>query len=617
MVNEVLNTSIPPFDLLSNAQVEQLKQSVSIVYFDAGEDIISGGGSPEGIYIIIKGQVEEYDESMEGDRDSQRVAQYSEGDLFGSLAVLKGKARDTYRAFEECICHLVPAKTFIDLVHDNPEFRHFFHKGLATMEKQRNRMQVPAGADDFSLVRIRDSVMREPLIVPPEMPLSEVVARMRQAHIDCVLVDCETCATKYGLVTGTDLLDALALHGKSPDLPIGEIAIADLITCDANEFLFNALIVMTRKHIKRVVVLDQGRVIGVTELTDILSYLTGQTHLMGVQIEKAKTVADLKAASKALNALIRTLNAKGVKIRFMMELLAALNGRLVSKLYEISMPPEVLEHTALTVLGSEGRWEQIVKTDQDNALMIADGFDWPLDERQRQLNQFSEDLISIGFPRCPGNIMVNNPEWARTVSEWKATMAGWVHDMTEETQMKMAISLDGHFVAGSRQIFDDLSHWAHDHMRGNDIFLAHFARPVMNFAVPLTLFGNVRSDAEGLDVKKGGVFPLVHGIRSLALKYRVRQTNTYRRIEELVEIGAIHERLGRNLESALSLFMQLRLQTHLAQLEAAGTDDGSQVTHNRIAVKSLNRLDRDLLREALHVIKEFKEWLALELHIRG
>jgi CBS domain-containing protein len=617
MVSEVLNTRIPPFDLLSDAQVEQLKQSVSIVYFDAGEDIISGGGSPEGIYIIIKGQVEEYDESMEGDRDSQRVAQYSEGDLFGSLAVLKGKAKDTYRAFEECICHLVPAKTFIDLVHENPEFRHFFHKGLATMEKQRNRMHVPAGADDFSLVRIRDSVMREPLIVPPDLPLSDVVVRMRQAHIDCVLVDCETCATKYGLVTGTDLLDALALHGKSPDLPIGEIAIADLITCDANEFLFNALIVMTRKHIKRVVVLDEGRVIGVTELTDILSYLTGQTHLMGVQIEKAKTVADLKAASKALNALIRTLNAKGVKIRFMMELLAALNGRLVSKLYEISMPPEVLEHTALTVLGSEGRWEQIVKTDQDNALMIADGFDWPLDVRQRQLNQFSEDLISIGFPRCPGNIMVNNPEWARTVSEWKATMAGWVHDMTEETQMKMAISLDGHFVAGNRQIFDELSHWAHDHMRGNDIFLAHFARPVMNFAVPLTLFGNVRSDAEGLDVKKGGVFPLVHGIRSLALKYRVRQTNTYRRIEELVEIGAIHERLGRNLESALSLFMQLRLQTQLAQLEAAGTDDGSQVTHNRIAVKSLNRLDRDLLREALHVIKEFKEWLALELHIRG
>lgn len=617
MVSEVLNTSIPPFDLLSETQLEQLKQHVSIVYFDAGENIIASGASPEGIYIIIKGQVEEYDESIDGGRDAQRVAQYSEGDLFGSLAVLKGKAKDKYQAFEECICHLVPARTFIDLVHENPEFRHFFHKGLATMEKQRNRMQVPAGADDFSLVRIRDSVMRAPLIVPPDLPLSEVVARMRQAHIDCVLVDCATCASKYGLVTGTDLLDALALHGKSPDLAIGEIAIPDLITCDANEFLFNALIVMTRKHIKRVVVLDEGRVIGVTELTDILSYLTGQTHLMGVQIEKAKTVHDLRDASKALNTLIRTLNAKGVKIRFMMELLAALNGRLVSKLYEISMPAEVLEHTALTVLGSEGRWEQIVKTDQDNALMIADGFDWPLEERQRQLNQFSEDLISIGFPRCPGNIMVSNPEWARTVSDWKATMTGWVHDMTEETQMKMAISLDGHFVAGNRKIFDELSHWAHDHMRGNDIFLAHFARPVMNFAVPLTLFGNVRSDGEGLDVKKGGVFPLVHGIRSLALKYRVRQTNTYRRIEELVEIGAIHERLGKNLESALSLFMQLRLQTQLAQLEAAGTDDGSQVTHNRIAVKALNRLDRDLLREALHVIKEFKEWLALELHIRG
>lgn len=617
MASEVLNTAIPPFDLLSPRQVETLQQSVSIAYFQAGQDIIPAGGNPEGLYIIVKGKVEEYDESITGTRDDQRVAQYSEGDLFGSLAVLKGRARDKYQAFEECICHLVPARVFIDLVHDNPEFRHFFHKGLATMEKQRHRLTVPQGADDFSLVRIRDSVLRAPLIVAPTTSIAEVVAQMRDAHIDCALVECESCDANYGLVTGTDLLDALALDGLTCQAPVDVITTRDLITVNASEFLFNALILMTRKHIKRVVVMDHGQVVGVSELTDILSYLTGQTHLAGVQIEKAKTVAELADASKALHALIRTLNAKGVKIRFMMELLAALNGRLVAKLYEISMPSEVLENTALTVLGSEGRWEQIVKTDQDNALIIADDFAWPDDVRMPLLNQFTEDLISIGFPRCPGNIMVSNPDWAQTVSAWKATMTAWTQDMSEASQMKMAISLDGHFVAGNKALYQGLSHWAHDHMRGNDIFLAHFAQPVLSFGVPLTLFGNVKSDSEGLDIKKAGIFPLVHGVRSLALKYRIRQTNTYRRIEELVAAGAIHERLGQNLESALSLFMQLRLQTQLGQLEAAGTDDGSRVTHNRIAVTGLNRLDRDLLREALHVIKEFKEWLALELHIRG
>ena len=613
MVNDVLNSDIPPFDLLSEEELAVLTQSLSIVYFDAGEDIIPAGGNPEGIYIIIKGQVEEYDESIAGDRNAQRVAQYSEGDLFGSLAVLKGRAKDKYQAFEECICHMVPAKTFLDLVHDNPEFRHFFHKGLATMEKQRSRMSVPQGGDDFSLVRIRDSVLRKPVIVAPETTIAEAVSRMRIDLIDSILVDCDTC----GLVTGTDLLDALALGAKTPDCPVAEVATRDLITCQANDFLFNALIVMTRKHIKRVVITDQGQVVGVSELTDILSYLTGQTHLMGVQIEKAKTVDDLKQASKALNALIRALNAKGVKIRFMMELLAALNGRLVAKLFETTMPKHVLDNTALTVLGSEGRWEQIVKTDQDNALIIADGFDWDDNERTQLLDQFTEDLISIGFPRCPGNIMVSNPEWSLTVSGWKRVMKSWTQDMSEETQMKMAISLDGHFVAGNKTLFEELSLWTHENLRGNDIFLAHFAQPVMNFGVPLTLFGNVKTDAQGLDIKKGGIFPLVHGVRALALKYRCRQTNTYRRIEELVQKGAIHEYLGRNLESALSLFMQLRLQTQLEQLDESGTDDGSLVTHNRILVKPLNRLDRDLLREALHVIKEFKEWLSLELHIRG
>ena len=616
-MQETLNTTLPPFDLLTDTQLLRIQTSLSIEYFDAGQSIIAAGSEPKGLFIIIKGQVEEYDESIEGDLDARRVAQYSEGDLFGSLAILKGQAKDQYVAFEETLCHVLPAPVFLDLVRENPAFRHFFHKGLATMAKQKSRMPGGLSGDDFSLTRVKDSVMRPPLIVSADCGLRDVVVAMREQHIDSALVDFPDTPGAFGLVTGTDLLNALALRGEAVTTPVGAIATRQLVTVDAHDFLFSALIKMTRLHIKRVVVMDQGTVCGVSELTDILSYLTGQTHLMGVQIEKAQTVDELKKTSQALNALIRNLAAKGVKIRFMMELLAALNGRLVAKLYEITMPDEVLANTALTVLGSEGRWEQIVKTDQDNALIIADDFHWPDAEKQRVLTQFTEDLIAIGFPRCPGNIMVSNPEWARTISDWQAVMGLWRTDMTEETQMKMAITLDGHFVAGNKALFSTLSHWMQQHLRGNDIFLAHFAQPVMSFAVPLTLFGNVRQDSAGLDIKKGGIFPLVHGVRSLSLKYRVMETNTYRRIEALVEQGVIHERLGRNLESALSLFMQLRLETQLAQLAEARSEDGAAVTHNRINVRELDRLDRDLLREALHVIKEFKEWLALELHIRG
>jgi len=103
-VNEVLNLDIPLFDLLSEEELAVLTQSLSIVYFEAGEGIVPAGGNPEGIYIIIKGQVEEYDESMAGDRNVQRVAQYSESDLIGSLAVLKGRATTKYEAFERMRC---------------------------------------------------------------------------------------------------------------------------------------------------------------------------------------------------------------------------------------------------------------------------------------------------------------------------------------------------------------------------------------------------------------------------------------------------------------------------------------------------------------------------------
>ena len=125
-MQETLNTTIPPFDLLTEVQINRIQTSLTIEYFESGQSIIAAGSEPNGLFIIIKGQVEEYDDSIDGDLDARRVAQYSEGDLFGSLAILKGQAKDHYVAFEETLCHVLPASVFLDLVRENPAFRHFF-----------------------------------------------------------------------------------------------------------------------------------------------------------------------------------------------------------------------------------------------------------------------------------------------------------------------------------------------------------------------------------------------------------------------------------------------------------------------------------------------------------
>ncbi|MGB0958061.1 MAG: DUF294 nucleotidyltransferase-like domain-containing protein, partial [Litorivicinus sp.] len=510
-----------------------------------------------------KGKVEEYDGNSVQRDSLHLVGQFSEGDLFGSLPVLKGEARDQYVAFEESICQCLPAHLFLDLVHENPEFRHYFHKGLASMSKQHLRAQNRREGDDFSLVRVGESVTRKGLVVSADTSIRDTVKKMRAAHIDSALVDFPGEAGSYGLVTGTDLLNATALDGHGPDDPIAAFTGRNLISVDSEAFLFEALTVMARYHIKRVVVKKESAIVGVAELADVLGFLSSRSHSVGVAIEKARSIDDLMDAAAHLNPLVRNLVDKGTRIRFLMDLLTALNHRLVAKVWELSVSPDVRENTALVVLGSEGRGEQIVRTDQDNCLIVRDDFVWPT--QQADCQRFIDRLVQLGFPPCPGNIMVSNPAWVQRESEWVETIDRWVSGLDESTLMNLAIVLDGHRVAGDAKLFDRMGRALLKAMTASDIFVSHFAAPCMHFAVPLTLFGNVKKEQQGVDIKKGAIFPLVHGIRALALKNGVRQNNTFKRIQGLVRCGGIHEKMGRNLESALVLFSDYRLRSHLRQ----------------------------------------------------
>ncbi len=611
MDTPALDLSVPPFNLLSDDQVQRLSAGLHLEYFEAGQVIIQAGAAPEGVCVIIKGKVEEFDGDTVERSSVHLIAQYSEGDLFGSLAVLKGQANDNYIAYEEVICQVLPGRLFLDLVHENPEFRHYFHKGLASMSKHWQASPDREG-DDFSLVKVGDSVTRKALVVSATTSIRDCVLKMREAHIDSALVDFQGEAGSYGLVTGTDLLNATALHGRTPEAPVQVCTGRNLISVDADAFLFEALTVMARHHIKRVVVKKESAIVGVAELPDVLGFLSSRSHNIGVMIEKARSIEDLYEAAHHIHPLIRNLVDKGTRIRFMMDLLAALNTRLVAKVWELTASDEVRANTALVVLGSEGRGEQIVRTDQDNALIIRDGFDWP--EQQSVTEQFIGRLIELGFPPCPGNVMISNPQWAMSESQWDAKLKNWVHNLNEDALMNLAIVLDAQRVSGDAKLLDRMGRVLVEEMTATDIFISHFSQPVMRFAVPLTLFGRVKKEEQGVDIKKGAIFPLVHGIRALSLKYGVRQSNTFKRIQGLVRCGGMQERLGRNLESALILFSDYRLRSHLRQL--SGNTDVNKV-NNYIEPHRLNRLERDLLREALHVVKEFKDWLASELHIRG
>jgi CBS domain-containing protein len=204
--------------------------------------------------------------------------------------------------------------------------------------------------------------------------------------------------------------------------------------------------------------------------------------------------------------------------------------------------------------------------------------------------------------------MVRNPAWRHTVAGWRSHLQQWSHSTDPRAMLDFAITLDARPVAGDSGLFDSVRTTFMEAAR-NDVVLHHFAAAALAFHTPLTLFGHLKAGERGTDIKKGGVFPLVHGLRALALRHGVTDRNSFQRAENIAAAGGMSVELARDVQQALSVFMRLRLGQQLQGARRGEPPD------NYLRVTELRRLDRELLRDALGVVDAFKGLLKRSFHL--
>jgi CBS domain-containing protein len=596
-----LDLASPPFDLLDEAARARLQHAIDMGYYATGTRLIEAAQPSAQVYVILKGLVRAFDR---GERGEQRFADYGPGDLFGAFAVIAGRARHSYVTVEDTICFLIPAPLFTQLLAAHPRFAAWFHEGLSVKRRRLADQQQPSELNRLMLTRVRDAQLAPLVQVSGDTAISAAAAQMRASRVDCLLVSGDPAP---GIITRTDLLDALALHGVALDAPVGPLASRPLISVRADEVLFQALVTMTEHHVERIVVRAGERPIGTLGMAEVLAHYASTSHLISLRLARAQSLQEIAQASTGMTDLVRTLHAQGARMSYLMELVSALNVRVMARIFESLVPEPMRQHMCLLVMGSEGRREQILKTDQDNALILADGFEWP--GLEAAMARFSDTLAQVGYPPCPGAVMVNNPHWRMPQREWLARIAHWRADAGGASMLDLAIALDARPVAGNSELYAPLQQALLDIGR-DDIALRQLARATDEFDTPLTWFGHVRDQGDGTDLKKGAIFPIVHGLRTLALRQRIAHRNSFDRAQGLVDAGALSAALGRDLQQALAVFMRLRLNQQLADLDA-GRPPG-----NRVEVRTLRRLDRELLRDALRVVKQFKDHLRDTFQLR-
>src|SRR5262249_204431 len=209
---------------------------------------------------------------------------------------------------------------------------------------------------------------------------------------------------------------------------------------------------MTKHNKRRLAVHDGERFIGILEDIDLLGFLAGSAQVVAGRIDRGSSVEDLAIAAREIEAQTRVLRRQGVKVEVIAEIVSDLNRRLLSRLFEMVAPAELRTSSCLIVMGSEGRGEQTMRTDQDNGLILAGPVDGATLESFR--SEFSGALESFGFPPCPGNIMVSNPAWSKPLTDYLADFRRWVALPDQAAHMNLAIIYDARAIAGNALLLD-------------------------------------------------------------------------------------------------------------------------------------------------------------------
>ncbi len=448
--------------------------------------------------------------------------------------------------------------------------------------------------------RVRDAFVRKPFYLEGTTDLVSACRQLSAAGQTSALV---TDGERLGIFTTTDLRDALLRPEPPAALPVAAVARFDIVSVEADSELFEALWLMVRHRVHRLVVREGDRVVGLLGQLDLVSFVANHSHIVALQIDEAETEDQLAEAATRIDQMVSLLHGSGIRIERVARLVSELNLRLMARLWSLLAPPELVANSCLLVMGSEGRGEQILKTDQDNALVLRDGF--VFEGLAEVTRAFSAALERFGYPRCPGDIMVTNDLWCQSESGFREAIRGWLMGPDPEGPMRLAIFCDAAPAAGDATLLAGLRTYLDSLLADHDAWLARFAAAADQFQEPGHWWSwlTTRRDEQPLDLKKLGVFPIVHGVRALALQNHLPELGTGARLARLVALGKLDADLARDLADALHFLMATRLAHQLEQRGA-----GEKPT-NEVRPSSLALLEREPLRDSLAVVKRFRAWL--------
>ncbi len=476
-----------------------------------------------------------------------------------------------------------------------------------------HRRSAPPPSLNPAARRVGDLLARSLVTCQIGTPVREAARRMTEHDANSIVVLGEEREAR-GIITDSDLRRRVLGSGRSPEAAVEVVMSAPLVTIGDDSFFFEAMHAMLRHRVHHLVVVRAGVPCGVLADRDLVAALARGPLFVARQLDQARSLDQLAELTPARQLAVRVLFRSGASPYDLARITAETNDHLIRRvltLVEEDLGPPPLPYCWLS-LGSGGRREQTLKTDQDNALVYSDP---PLELADASARYFGElagrvvdALERCGFPRCHGELMGSNPKWCQPLDVWRGYFSRWVRRPEPEALYNAELFFDLRPTGGDSVLADtlwgDLAGWIPE----SPLFAQLLMRAALSHRPPLGLFRNFvveQSGAHrgGFHVKARGLMPVVEAARAYALARGITDTNTVERLGALRDNGAINARDADDLIAAYQFIMGLRIRQHLEQLA------GDLPLDDFIVPARLSRVERKTLKEHLQVIGELQSFI--------
>ncbi len=616
---------IPPFSLLSK---ESLKGVFSCIRYEDHPKgsilLVQEISRVDKLYILSKGAAQYYFQ-----QDDTRILKkkLGNGDTFGGISILMndGISIRTLEVLEDSSFMTIDESVFINLCKQSEPFRDYFtsafgkymlnksYAGIIFRHARDKELNLPFFNQPISAM-FRPNI----IICMDDTSIKDVSKKMVTAKSSAILVKAENKQIS-GLVTDADLKTRVLAKGLSPDTPVREIMSHPLVTIPADSQVFEVFLKMTAKDKRHLAVTSKTRdIIGILTQKNLISAQADATYLLIKTIHSAQNIEQLEGIHSRLSSLLLDPIKNGTNPEYITRLITAFSEAILDKVIQFTINeigPAPCRFVFM-IMGSEGRDEQTLISDQDNALIFDDIDDVAearkiMDYFRKFANLTCDQLNTAGYAYCTGNNMAKNPKWCQPISVWKSYFTDWIKSIDPEKILYSSIFFDFRGAWGDFSLTEELTVFLRDSIQKWPVILRCLTENALLFKPPLTFFGKFIVEEKGghqgsFDIKKA-LMPIIDFARIYSLKEGIDSTNTLSRLFRLYTKSKIDNKQYLNLIRAYTYLMRLRFLRQITTIM-----DENQEPDNYINPANLSALDQVMLKEIFKIIERLQQKIKIE-----